>query len=204
MSPQQPSFQHRRRLLLIGLAVWATVLTMESLLRKPGFAPAGALPPRLWLDGVMQERQAALPLKQARPQLVLPAGVVELASVRYGKHQLRLLGHRRSGVSGRMPVEAINTLLSNSPEGGRCLVVDRQGRVEGQISSDAEWLAWRRAHPPTATQTLAWMAGLRPRHPNTCLYQPMPHGHQSGWTQKKPPGGGSKFSVELPTSSRRN
>ncbi|MEO1002572.1 MAG: hypothetical protein AAFX65_05610 [Cyanobacteria bacterium J06638_7] len=163
-----------RRLLLCGLAGWACLLSLETLLRRPGFAPAGALPPLLQLDGAPQPRRPAAPPGQQRPAAQLPDGVVELGAARYGERQLRLLAHRRSGASGRMPLQAINAALGGSPQGGRCLVVDGQGRVLAELASDADWLAWRRAHPPSGAATLRWLAGLRPRHANLCLWTATP------------------------------
>ena len=170
MTPPPALPKMRRRLVLLGLAAWASVLSLESLLRPPGFAPAGALPQALRLGGVLQQRRSAPALKQARPQLELPPGVVELSAARYGPHEVRLLGNTRSGASGVIPVETINRLLADSPKGGLCLVVDRDGAVQGQLASNADWAAWRRAHPPSSAQTLAWLAGLQPRQANVCLW----------------------------------
>ncbi len=165
-----------RRLVLYALAAWACLLSLETLVRPSGFAPSGALPARLRGDGVPLERRPAPALRQARPEAELPAGVVELAAARYGGDELRLFGLARSGASGRMPVQAINTALGGSPGSGRCLVVDGDGQVLAELASDADWLAWRRAHPPTSAETLAWLAGLRPRQANLCL-----------WTAAAPP-----------------
>lgn len=165
--------QLRRRLVLCSLAGWASLLSLETLLRQPGFAPAATLPPQLRLDGVLYARRPASPLQQDTPQLDLPPGVVRLAAARYGEHSVLLLGHTRSGASGQIPVEAINTALSRSPKGGRCLVVDGAGDVRAELGSAADWLAWRRAHPATSAQTLAWLVGLQPRQANLCLWMAM-------------------------------
>lgn len=95
--------------------------------------------------------------------------VVELAAARYGLRELLLLRHSRSGSSGRMTVEAMDTLLASSPSDGHCLIVDRHGQGLRQIARDAEWVGWRSAQPPSNAQTLAWPAGMQPRQAKTCL-----------------------------------
>jgi hypothetical protein len=100
----------------------------------------------------------------------LPSGVVELGAAHYGARQLRLLGHSRAGSSGVMPVEAINAVFTGSPHGGSCLVVDALGEVRAELRNDNQWLDWRRNTPLTGAETLKWLAGLRPRKANVCLW----------------------------------
>ncbi|MCT0225935.1 hypothetical protein [Synechococcus sp. CS-1328] len=171
MSTQDPrKASSLRRIVLIGLAGWACLLSIESLVRLPGPDPAGALPAQLQRGSLLLPRRPAEPLAQKKPPVALPDGVVERAAVCYGTMDLRLLAHTRSGASGRLPVEAINTAITGSSGGGHCLIVDADGRILAELATEADWMAWRQAHPPTAAQTLGWLLGLRPRQANVCLW----------------------------------
>jgi hypothetical protein len=178
MSPRQPLLTSLRlplRLpLLVALAAWATLLSLESWWRLPAAGPERGLPERLVVEGRSFERLTGVQPSQP-PRRALPQGLVllEAADYRSGEAllQLRRLAHARTGNSGVMPVEAITTALVGSDGQGSCVGLDADGRVREAL-----------AQPRGAGERLAWLAGLRPYRFNSCLWlgSPQSGGHPAG------------------------
>lgn len=185
MSPRRPLLTTLRLPLLVALAGWATLLTLESWWRSPAAGPERGLPERLVVEGRSFERlsgaQPPLP-----PRRALPQGLVLLEAADYRPAsasadgaaallQLRRLAHARTGNSGVMPVEAITTALVGSDGQGSCVGLDADGQVRASIAGSA-------IEPRGAGERLGWLAGLRPYRFNTCLWlgSPQSGGHPVG------------------------
>lgn len=175
-----------RLALLVLLAGWSVLLSLESWGRRPGDPRGMELPDRLVRQGRVHERRG-LPDPGGVPALraELPEGVVLLEVAHYRPQgaeadpaaEIRLLHlvHTRTGRSGVMPVEAIAEALADA--GGRCIVPAPDGGIERELRTSAAWRQWRASREARSSvwmHRLTWMAGLRPYGDNTCLWMSAP------------------------------
>lgn len=163
-----------RMVALIVLAGWASFLSIESLFRSGGFSQQPGLPDRLVRSGVSLGRR--LPSPPAGP---LPEGLVLLESADYGAVasppvRLRRIGLLSSGPSVHLPVELIGPSLVGPDVHGRCVVLDKDGRILSEQTTAAAWRSWLESQRSSPLATLAWLAGFRPFRANTCLWESLP------------------------------
>lgn len=166
-----------RLAVLALLASWSALLTVESWLRPPVASAERDLPEQLQRSGRLYRR---LPPADPSPA-DLPAGLVLVAAANYSPQspataadpaviRLRLVVHTRSGTSGAIPVEVINTALAGPTERGRCVELDANGVVTAEFPTSAALSAWNRSRSVPAIERLAWLAGLRPYQSHRCLW----------------------------------
>lgn len=165
-----------RVVVVIALAGWASVLSLESWLRPGGFSTDRGLPQALNRGGAIWRQRPPSP--SAGP---LPAGVVLLEGADYVQTSrtpavihLRRLGLTTSGTGVDLPVEAIGPALIGPGAKGRCVVLDAGGTILSEQPTAAAWLAWIAPQRPSPLETAAWLAGLRPYRANGCLWESLP------------------------------
>lgn len=176
MRPSFPRSPESRRLVpLLLLAAWASLLSVESWFRTPGFSIERGLPPRLERDGVVWRR---LPGPPAPAASTLPKGVTLLEAADYapdGADQpglyLRRVGLATSGTGVHLPVQEQGLALLGEGASGSCVVLDERGNVRASQHTAEAWAAWAAPRRPDRGQQLRWLLGLRPFRANTCLWQ---------------------------------
>jgi hypothetical protein len=173
LPPRLPSCSWRLAALLL-LAGWATLLSLETWFRSPGFSSERGLPRQLEREGRMWRRQAS----SVAPVAELPAGVALLEAADYApdppegeRVHLRRLGLATSGTGVDLPVEALAAALLGEGATGRCVVLDERGAVRESQATAAAWVAWIDPQRPDRGELLRWLLGLRPFRANTCLWE---------------------------------
>lgn len=160
------------------LVTWAAGLSLESLFRVGGYATDHGLPPKLEREGSVYLRG---PLN--RPDQPPPEGVVVLEAADYFKVgdpsparsvRLRRVSLLASTQSLKLPVDLIGPKLLGPTAEGRCVVLGSGGTILTELSTPYAWQAWRDSQRQGPAQTLAWLAGFRPRRANSCLWESLP------------------------------
>ncbi len=170
-----------RLILLVALAGWAALLSLESWFRPGGFLTKAGLPERLERDGLIWQRRSSTTV----PSGPLPEGVVLLEQADYlpvstGAQtltrpiHLRRLSLTTSGTGVDLPVEAIGPALLGAGGKGRCVVLDARGAIVTELPTGEAWAAWIAPQRPTRYEILSWLAGLRPFRANGCLWESLP------------------------------
>lgn len=162
-------------LLLAALVLWGAGLSLESLWRRPGSAPAPVLPPQLLVEGRLYERQPAPP--PARPPGGPLPGVMRVpvaADYRAadgGRLALRWISLASSSGSGvSFELASLPELFLGPGASGHCLLDGLPGSGAPALASDAELMAALAARNPLGPQRLVWLLGLRPFRSNACLW----------------------------------
>jgi hypothetical protein len=168
-----PSCSWRLAALLL-LAGWATLLSVETWFRSPGFSGERGLPRELEREGRVWRRQPS-PLP---PAAELPEGVAVLEAADYAhdprdpqRLHLRRLGLATSGTGVDLPVEKLAPALLGEGATGRCVVLDERGAVRESLPTAEAWAAWIAPQRPDRGELLRWLLGLRPFRANTCLWE---------------------------------
>jgi hypothetical protein len=159
-----------RGLLLVLLAGWSALLSLETWFRPPGWSGgAPPLPASLAREGRTWPRAPASPLAGE-----LPEEVALLAAADYGPIRLLRLGLPTSGTGVHLPLEEIGPAVLGQGGRGRCVVLGADGGIERELSSEKEWLEWIGGQGPRGRERVAWLAGLRPYRANVCLWESLP------------------------------
>ncbi len=179
--PPVPSGWSRRHVVLLALAGWAAILSLETLFRSPGVPTGMALPQRLTRQGMLYVRRQA-PSRSAS----LPAGLTLLEAADFhplpshGWRQplspirLRLIGLASSGTGVHMPVEAIAPAILGPQGRGACVALHESGEVSRTMATAAQWNQWMASSRPGPDEMVLWLAGLRPYRANVCLWEGLP------------------------------
>ncbi len=164
----------RRLAPLVLLAAWATLLSVETWFRSPGFSTARGLPSQLVRRGEVWRRH---PQPPGAPAGELPDGVAVLEAADYVPEKpglprlhLRRLGLATSGTGVDLPVEDLAAALLGEGAQGRCVVLDGAGAVISEQPTAEAWAAWIAPQRPSRPELLRWLLGLRPFRANTCLW----------------------------------
>lgn len=165
----------RRLAPLLLLAAWATLLTVESWFRSPGFSTEKGLPTQLERRGQLWRRDPQTP---APPVAELPDGVAVLEAADYipekpdlPRLHLRRLGLATSGTGVDLPVIDLAATLLGDGASGSCVVLDARGMVTADLPTAEAWAAWIAPQRPSRGELLRWLLGLRPFRANTCLWE---------------------------------